>query len=271
MGKRKASGIKPRIGITGPDAGGGAAWIFTSIAVRMAGGIPIRIRPAKPSKSANIHGLIIGGGADIDPRAYSQDHFIREYLNQTLRDKQKALFSRIYSFIRWFYYPLVFVVRKMLSRKSGKTDKGRDELEFQLLQKAYDEQLPVIGICRGAQLINVFFKGTLFQNINQFYFEEPNKHSIFPVKTIYIKPNSKLRQLLGTDELKVNALHNQAVKEKGKNLSIVAHEANKVVQGIESTVDTFIIGVQWHPEYLLLHKRQQMLFNAVVEQARTKI
>ncbi|NBC82193.1 MAG: gamma-glutamyl-gamma-aminobutyrate hydrolase family protein [Bacteroidetes bacterium] len=258
----------PRIGITGPDTGGGAAWLFTSLSVRLAGGKPIRIRPMRPSRGNNIHGLILGGGADIDPRAYTEDHFITEYLNQTLRDTRKSFFYRIYYFIRWFYYPVVFLLRKLLSRKSGKGDKARDELEFQLLKKAVENKLPIMGICRGAQLINVFFEGTLFQNINQFYFEEPNKHSIFPVKTIYIKPDSKLHKLLGEKELKVNALHNQAVKEKGKQLDIVAYEPNSVVQGIEAIKDQLIFGVQWHPEYLLLHKNQRNLFKAVVQYAK---
>ena len=127
--------------------------------------------------------------------------------------------------------------------------------------------MPVLGICRGAQLINVYFKGTLYEDINTFYYEEPNRYSIFPVKKIYIKPGSKLAEILGVRELRVNALHHQAVKKAGEDIEIVAQEANKVVQGIESAAKKFVVGVQWHPEYLVQKKRQRRIFKALVEAA----
>ena len=255
---------RPKIGVTGPDKGGKAAWIFTALSVWLASGWPVRITPSKPRTTKSLHALIIGGGSDIDPNAYQKENFIDEYLNQTLRDERKSFFEKIRSFFSWLLYPLVFLIRILLSRKSHRLDKERDQLEFGLLHQAVESNIPVLGICRGAQLINVYFKGTLYQDISTFYYEEPNRYSIFPVKKIYIKSGSQLADILGVRELEVNALHHQAVKKAGEDIDIVAQEANKVVQGIESTAKKFVVGVQWHPEYLIQKKRQRRIFKALV-------
>lgn len=258
---------RPRVGVTGPDRGGRAAWLFTAISILWAGGRPVHITPSKPRSAKNLQGLIIGGGSDIDPNAYQQENFIDEYLNQTLRDKRKSFFEKIRSFFSWLLYPLVFLIRKLLSQKTHQIDKKRDQLEFKLLDEAVKKDIPILGICRGAQLINVYFEGTLHEDINTFYYEEPNRYSIFPVKKINIKAESTLAEILGVHELKVNALHHQAVKEAGKDIEIVAREPNYVVQGIESENAKFIVGVQWHPEFLIQKKRQRKIFKALVTAA----
>ncbi len=260
---------RPTIGVTGPDKGGGAAWIFTALSVWLAGGRPVRIRPAKPRSADKLQGLIIGGGSDIDPDAYLKENFIDEYLNQTLRDERKSSFEKIRSFFSWLLYPLVFLIRILFSRKTHKIDKERDRLEFGLIDQAVKKGLPILGICRGAQLINVYFEGTLYQDINTFYFEDPNKYSIFPVKKIYVKPDSKLAEILGVKELRVNALHHQAVEKPGEDIEIVAQEPNTVVQGIESEMEKFIVGVQWHPEYLIQKPRHRKIFKALIKAAAT--
>jgi putative glutamine amidotransferase len=259
---------KPRIAITGPDQGGGAAWFFAALSVRMAGGIPVRIRPARPRSLDGLHGLIIGGGADVDPKAYTEEGFINDYLKQTIENKRRTFWNRISSFFRWIYYPLVFVIRKLFSRKKNLLDPGRDSLEFNLLDQAVKKDLPVLGICRGAQLINVYFQGTLYQDIHPFYQEEPNPVSIYPVKKVNLKLGSKLAGIVGEKELWVNALHNQAVKVPGNDIDIVAVEDNEVVQGIESLAYPFIVGVQWHPEYLLQKERHRRIFRELVKAAR---
>lgn len=260
-------GHRARIGVTGPDKGGKAAWIFTAMSVFMAGGIPVHITPSKPRSAETLQGLIIGGGSDIDPDTYQKENFIEEYLDQTLRDKRKSLFEKIRSFFSWLLYPLVFLIRILLSRKSHTIDKKRDQLEFKLIDEAVKKGMPILGICRGAQLINVYFEGTLHEDINTFYFEEPNRYSVFPVKKIYIKADSNLAGILGVQSLTVNALHHQAVKKAGKDIEIVAQEPNKVVQGIESEAEKFIVGVQWHPEFLIQEKRQRQIFKALVKAA----
>ncbi|MCC9135167.1 gamma-glutamyl-gamma-aminobutyrate hydrolase family protein [Pontibacter silvestris] len=267
--KYKINRDRPTIGITGPNRGGGVAWFFTSLAVWMAGGKPVRITPSSPRTADGLQALIIGGGADVDPSTYQQESVIDEYLAKTIRQPRKNIFRRIGRFTKWLYYPALFFVRKVFSRKKGwKLDHERDHLEFQLIDQAVQKGLPLMGICRGSQLINVYFRGTLYQDINTFYLEEPNPSSIFPVKRVYIKPGSKLAHVLGVQRLKVNALHHQAVKEPGHDMAIVAQEENNVVQAVENLKQEYIIGVQWHPEYLPQHKEQRRLFQALVQHAR---
>ena len=260
---------RPTIGVTGPDKGGSAAWFFTALSVILAGGKPVRITPSSPRTADGLQGLVIGGGADVDPSTYEQSHVIDEYLQRTLKEPRQSLFHRINRFVRWIYYPAVFFMRKLLSRKiTFGLDKDRDHLELQLIDQAVKKDLPILGICRGAQLMNVYFRGTLYQNLDPFYVEEPNPESIFPVKKVYLKPGSKLEQVLGTDQILVNALHNQAVKDPGQAMDIVAQEANKVVQGIEHTSQNFMIGLQWHPEFLPQSKLHRKLFQALVQKSR---
>ncbi|TPE42965.1 gamma-glutamyl-gamma-aminobutyrate hydrolase family protein [Pontibacter mangrovi] len=266
--KYKIDRKRPTIGITGPDKGGGAAWFFTALSVLLAGGWPVRITPSRPRTADGLQALIIGGGADVDPSTYEQDHILKDYLNSTIRKPDRSFLKRVGRLVRWAYYPAVFFVRKLLSRKlTFGLDKARDHLEFQLLDQAVRKSLPVLGICRGAQLMNVYFRGTLYQDLNAFYLEEPNPASLFPVKKVYIKPGSKLAQVLGTQQLEVNALHKQAVKAPGQSIEIVAREPNSVVQGIEHTAQDFMVGVQWHPEYLPHLYTHRKIFRALVQQA----
>jgi putative glutamine amidotransferase len=259
----------PTIGITGPEKGGGVAWFFTALSVRLAGGKPVRITPTNPKTADGLQGLIIGGGADVDPSIYEQEHMIDEYLQLTIRQRRKNIFQRIGRLISWLYYPALFFLRKMFSRKLVfGLDQARDHLELQLIDQAVKKGLPVLGICRGSQLINVYFRGTLFQNISTFYTEEPNPASIFPVKKVLIKPGSLLSRVLKVKSLRVNALHNQAVKDPGESIAIVGREPNHVVQAIESSSQPFIIGVQWHPEYLPQSEEHRRLFKSLVQQAK---
>ncbi|WP_276497138.1 gamma-glutamyl-gamma-aminobutyrate hydrolase family protein [Pontibacter litorisediminis] len=260
---------RPTIGITGPDKGGEAAWLFTALSVLLAGGKPVHITPSRPRTADGLQGLIIGGGADVDPSTYEQEHVLDSYLQRTIRQPNKNIFQRIGRFTRWLYFPALFFVRKMLSRKlTFGLDKARDNLELQLLDQAAKKNLPVMGICRGAQLMNVYFRGTLFQSIRAFYVEHPNPSSIFPVKTVAIQAGSRLAQVLGVQHLQVNALHNQAVKAPGEGIAIVAREPNQVVQGIEHTGLRYMLGVQWHPEYLPQYKTHRRLFQGLVQKAR---
>ena len=260
---------RPTIGITGPDRGGTAAWLFTALGVRLAGGKPVRITPSRSRTADGLQGLIIGGGADVDPNTYQQAHLLDEYLQQTIRHPRKNFFQKLIRFTRWLYYPALFFLRKLLSRgKAWTLDPARDHLEFQLIDQAVKKNLPLLGICRGSQLLNVYFRGTLFQDIGAFYCEEPNPSSLFPVKKVHIAPGSKLAATVGMEQLRVNALHHQAVKDPGKGIAIVAREANQVVQAIEGCGEQFLIGVQWHPEYLPQHPEHRRLFQALVQHAR---
>jgi putative glutamine amidotransferase len=259
---------RPKIGITGPDRGGGAAWFFTALSVWMAGGWPVRIQPSHPRPIADIDGLIVGGGADVDPDAYEQEDFIDAYFRHTINNPKYSLLERIRLFFKNLIYSLIFLIRKIYSRKSHNLDKDRDKLEFHLVDQAIKRGMPVLGICRGAQLINVYFKGDLYKEIEPLYIEHVNRVSIFPVKKVTLKPGSKLAEMIRKKQLKVNALHHQAVKEPGQGIDIVAREENGVVQAIESTEHRFVIGVQWHPEYLINKKNQRKIFKYLVECAK---
>lgn len=260
---------KPRIGVTGPDKGGNAAWIFTGFSIFLAGGIPVRIRPSNPKPIDKLQGLVIGGGADIDPEAYENDNFFDSYLKETLQNKRRSIRSKIKSFIQFLIYPIIFIIRKILSRKGKFLDKERDILEFSLVNQAVNRGLPLLGICRGAQLLNIYFKGDLYDDISSFYQEEPNRESIFPVKKVFLKSRSKLARLIGVDELYVNALHHQAVNKIGEGIEVVAQEPNGVVQAIESSQHNFIIGVQWHPEYLITRSSHRKIFQGLIRKAKT--
>lgn len=256
---------KPIIGVTGPDKGGGAAWFFTRLQVKLAGGKARRITPSRPARIDEVDGLVIGGGADVDPERYGK---VRD---EDLLDQEEAKGK---NFLDWvelvlsiLLYPIFLIFRKIYSSKSVPLDKPRDELEFRLLKEAVNEGIPVMGICRGMQLMNIHLKGDLHQNIKNFYVETPQVTSIFPKKLILIAPDSCLYNVFQTTRVKVNALHNQAVDKLGDDVVVVAKEPNDVVQGIEYSRHPFMIGVQWHPEYLVQKRRQRALFRRLVEES----
>ncbi len=259
--------MRPRIGITGPDRGGGMAWFFTAMNILIAGGRPVRVTPSRPAPPVRLDGLILGGGADVDPESYQHEGLVAGYIGQTLKAPRISIFRRAVRFITWFYYPLIFLLRILFSRKSTRISRERDRVEFNMMDTFRKQGKPILGICRGSQLINVYFGGTLYENIDSFYYEKPNPYSIFPVKTICMEPGSRLARIIGRENLEVNALHHQAVRETGKDIRVSAREKNEVVQGIEYTGNGFVVGVQWHPEYLIFHRHQRRLFRALVDEA----
>jgi putative glutamine amidotransferase len=256
------SSTKPVIGITGPDEGGGAAWFFTALSVRLAGGVPKRITPGSPTNSDQLDGLIIGGGADVEPKKYGQERIEKA----TLAKDSRTIFEWVLSII---LFPIYWVSRYFRHTKESPIDTERDELEMQLLGGMLKQKKPVLGICRGMQLMNVFFKGSLHQDISGFYGEQPQISSIFPKKRIKISEGSTLESILETDICNVNALHNQAIDKLGDSLKIVASELHTdIIQGVEHSDFPFVIGVQWHPEYLIQIARQRNIFKELVKCAK---
>ncbi|MBR2513868.1 MAG: type 1 glutamine amidotransferase [Halomonas sp.] len=147
-------------------------------------------------------------------------------------------------------------------------DPARDALELNLLDRFIPKDTPVLGICRGAQLINVHLGGTLDPDIYTTHEGLKRRRTVLPRKTVDIVGASQLHQLLGVTWCRVNSLHHQAVNKAGKGINIVARDRDGLVQGIESTEHTFLIGVQWHPEWLIFNRPQQRLINALVEAAK---
>ena len=257
---------KPKIAVTGPDKGGTIAWIFTKLAIWRAGGKAIRLSPSLTDKIPNFDGLILGGGADIDPNLYSTDE-LNEARELSKTDKN------VLGWLRFPYLVISLVIsffRNILSLDhSSPVDSNRDTFEEKILKVALEKKKPVLGICRGAQFINVYFKGNLHKDISPFYDEFPKVDTIYPKKEIDVDPDSKLGSVIGSGRRRVNSLHNQAVYEEGKGIKIVAQEtATGIPQAIETDDDRFIIGIQWHPEYLPQMDNQQNLFKELVKASR---
>ena len=254
---------KPRIVVSGPDRGGLFAWLFTRYAIRRAGGRPIRITPGRTGQTVAFDGLVIGGGADIDPDLYGQLPGLPR------PERERSLMQWLLAII---IYPLLFLIRLLFSTKHYEgLDKARDELEYQLLRQALEDDKPVLGICRGAQLINVYLGGDLNQDISGFYTESPHTWSLLPRKTIFIEADTLLRRILQTDYCQVNALHNQSINRLGEQLSVSAYEHVGIVQAIEGSTQSYLLGVQWHPEYLPHHARQRRLFHSLVSHAARRL
>jgi len=183
------------------------------------GGIPIIIPFSNLNISSEImevcDGIILTGGHDIDPEYYKQDP-----------------------------HP-----------KIGETIALRDEMEIKLVKEAHKRNIPILGICRGMQLINIAFGGTLIQDINS-QIVNPIKHlqeNKFEDVTHYISidKNSMLAELIGGEQVKVNSFHHQAIDLLAVEFTISATASDGIIEAIEYRGNTFILGVQWHPESLI--------------------
>lgn len=260
------SGKRPKIGVTGPDHGGLAAWWFTRLAVWRAGGRAVRITPRRPGHAQELDGLIIGGGADVAPDLYgAESNQPPEKMAEEMTRGETGWFRRGLALLA---FPLMLLIRRVLTTRNPGLNTHRDELEQNLLRAALERDLPILGICRGAQLINVTLGGTLHQHLTGFYQESPNIRSLLPRKIIHVQPDSRLARILDCTTCGINALHDQAVDRPGETVRVTAREPNDVIQAVEATSHAFVLGVQWHPEYLPHHRRQQRLFHALVQAAR---
>lgn len=177
-----------------------------------------------------IDGLVLTGGIDIDPRTYGAE-----------RHRAVTLVER-----------------------------ARDDFEIALCAAARAADLPVLGLCRGAQLVNVAHGGTLLQHLPDVTELDHNVrdrvHEV--VHDVRVEPGSLLAEVTGDhDRLAVNSLHHQAVDRLGEDLRAVACAEDGVVEAIESG-DRRVLGVQWHPELMLDGPPgHSELFDWVVERA----
>lgn len=217
---------RPTIGVTRPSVGDLLSYLAIALAIRLAGGRPVRVS-AGGWENVALDGLVLSGGSDV--------------------------------------YPGRFKIRPKLGYRY---DHPREQMELALLERALAEDLPVLGICRGAQLMNVAAGGTLHMDVAKRFHPTPYpRHWLRQLhfrKQISITPGSRLHAILGREQLWVNSIHSQAVDQLGQGLTVSAREANGVAQAIERTDQAFCIGVQFHPE-LLLHRRPfRRLFEALV-------
>jgi putative glutamine amidotransferase len=201
-------------------------------AVRRAGGLPILL-PHDPDAAAaylgRIDGLIVtGGGFDVDPALFGD----------TTR------------------HPTV------------KTKDRRTAFELAAAKGALAQDMPVLGICGGQQLLNVALGGTLIQHIPDevpgcLPHRQPNSRNE-PGHTVRVLAGTLLHRITGVDSLGVNSAHHQAVKTAGLGLVIDAVAEDGVVEGIEDPRHRFCLGVQWHPEFEI-SEADCRIFQAFIE------
>ena len=156
----------------------------------------------------------------------------------------------------------------------GSIDAARDQFDFTLVKLAADRQIPIFGICRGHQIINMAFGGTNYQDIYSQHEQQLLKHSQsisreFGSHTVNIVNNTILHSVLGTDSLIVNSYHHQAVKDVAPGFRVSATSPDGIVEAMEGMPGHRIFSVQWHPEKMAVRPDEQMmkLFHYFVDEA----
>lgn len=153
--------------------------------------------------------------------------------------------------------------------EAARIDPKRDDLERRLVEAAFERSIPVLGVCRGAQMINVALGGTLHQDAYGVYESSHRRWTVLPKKDVMVVPETKLADIAGTEPMRVNALHSQAVDTLGTGLHVAARDNGGMIQAVERMdSDHFALGVQWHPEHLVYARRQRALFTALAQAAQ---
>lgn len=187
-------------------------------AVEDAGGIPVLIPMLNDisvleALLSRLDGLLLSGGGDVDSVRYNED------------------------------------ARPML----GSVDTQLDELEFTLVQWALQANMPILGVCRGMQLLNVAFGGSLYQDLGEEYpgviehcRRELPRNTL--IHNIHVATGSRMEKILGTNELWINSLHHQANKAPGANVYVSGRAEDDVAELLEVPDYRFVMGIQGHPE-----------------------
>jgi putative glutamine amidotransferase len=168
-------------------------------------------------------GILLTGGEDVHPRFYHRDAYIE---------------------------------------RCHEIDEQRDEFELKVLEMTEKKHIPVLGICRGLQVANVFFGGTLLPHIPDYgKFDHSRKGEEDRYHTVHVDPDSQLNTIVGATDGAINSAHHQAADLIGKGLVANALSPDGVVEGIEredKTTGAFLMLVQWHPERM---REQESLFS----------
>ena len=167
-------------------------------------------------------GVLIPGGHDVEPARYGQE----------------------------------------LLPECGELSPARDRLEDWVMGWALERDMPILGICRGVQMLNVHLGGTLYQDLPSQCPESLN-HSQQPpyeelVHTVNVKEGSMLAQFTGAGELRVNSLHHQAIWEVAPGLVVDALSEDGLVEAVHLPGKRFVLGVQWHPEYCCESQKESL-------------
>lgn len=173
-----------------------------------------------PSSFEQAEGLLLTGGTDLNPLLYGESR----------------------------------------GPNTDQPDDDRDESELQAVHEALRLNVPILGICRGMQTLNVALGGSLKQHIANGTHE---KRDVADAHKIRLEPASKLGNIIGVHDYAVNSRHHQCVARIGASLHVCARSNDDVVEGIEDSSRPFVIGVQWHPEdRALTHDGDRRLFAA---------
>ncbi|MBI1852973.1 MAG: gamma-glutamyl-gamma-aminobutyrate hydrolase family protein [Planctomycetes bacterium] len=182
-----------------------------------AGGAPILLSPALDEDTLAsllplLHGIVFTGGGDVEPSRFGE----------------------------------------RAHPKLGRVEKDRDHFELDLYRAARRREIPILGICRGVQLVNVAAGGTLVQDIPsqvaRSLRHDAGPREPDPIHDVILEPGSMVRALAGKSRIPVNSFHHQSVKDVAPGFRITATAPDGVVEAIETLDEPFCVGVQWHPE-----------------------
>lgn len=146
-------------------------------------------------------------------------------------------------------------------------DRRRDQTDQMLLAEAERLHLPVLGICRGAQLINVHRGGSLCQDVTPLRVNTRHRPLLLAMQPVRIVATTRLGRIAGVPRIGANRIHSQAIKWLGSGLRVSAVDNDLFVQAIENAHGQWLMGVQWHPEYLLYHGFHRRIFADFVHTA----
>ncbi|HZJ85239.1 MAG TPA: gamma-glutamyl-gamma-aminobutyrate hydrolase family protein [Syntrophomonadaceae bacterium] len=227
--------VRPIIGITGNfNYGEDLVWLKRDYiaSVNRAGGIAIILPPTEENDILNhyiniCNGFLFSGGGDIDPNYWGE----------------------------------------MPDRRLGEINPIRDSFEYKLAQKVLGGSRPILGICRGCQLLNVAMGGSIIQDINSRISHTQKAPRDYTFHAIVIEEGSILREIVKAPSIRVNSFHHQAIKKLGRGLKVSAVAPDGIIEAVESTKHAFVLGIQWHPE-CLTDKNSYLLFRALVENSR---